>query len=490
MSNSPVNSDLTPALQRGGGASSARSGASRKGKSKVVPGPTYAEMRDPSLLPAALRKKARAALRKNEMDPINLYNIHWRDDDGRVRYVVLPRQITGVRAQIVVLLGRGFPSGSHKVGPAYSTLTEGEARGELMPGTKTILGPSTGNFGIGTAYVSTLKGYKSIVIMPDSMSAERYERIKKYGGALELTPGTESDVILTLEKTYELKRSPDKYTLAQFELMPNYRFHRHVTGAAALEAAREVGDGRIACFVSAPGSAGTLAAGDEIKSRFPDCSVVAMEPRECATLYDNSRGQHRIEGIGDKMVTLIHNVLTTDFICLVADNDCVMGLKVIQDGALAMDRALGLPAKHGMSLRGLFGISGVGNILAAIKMARFMDLSGRDTVVTVATDGFDRYPSVLTELGKRVGRMGDGMIDDRTLARWAHGVFQYQDADEILDVRGSRQKDRLFKQKADVWTKFGYTKQYLDGMKKIDFWEGEYAKLPEIDKEIKALRGS
>lgn len=459
------------------------------GRMSIVPGPTYGEMRDPRQIDSSVTRRARRALTENELDPVNLFNIHWYDQSGHVRYIVLPRELTGVNANILVLIGSGFPSGSHKVGPAYSTLIEGEIKGEIRPGEKTILGPSTGNFGIGTAYVSTLKGYRAIIIMPDSMSFERYERIRKYGGMLELTPGTESDVILTLEKTYELKKDPDNYTLAQFELLPNYRFHRYVTGAACLAAAREVGDGRIACFVSAPGSAGTLAAGDEIKSVFNDCSVVAMEPRQCATLYDNLRGQHRIEGIGDKMVTLIHNVLTTDYVCLVHDDDCLVGLKLLQDGARILERSFGVSAKVARSLVGIFGISGIGNILASIKMARYLDLSARETVVTVATDGFDRYPSVMVDLGKRMGRLGDGAIDDRLLARWGKDAFHGADAEEILDVRGSAQKDRLYKQKAQMWTRFGYSRAYLDQMKKMDFWEKEYKEIPAIDREIAALRG-
>ena len=137
---------------------------------------------------------------QNELDPINLFNITWKDAANKVRKVVLPPALTGIDANVVVMLGSGFPSGSHKVGPAYSTLIEGLVDGEIVPGEHTILGPSTGNFGIGTAYISKLLGFRAIVIMPDNMSKERYARIQKYGGELELTPGSESDVILTLEK--------------------------------------------------------------------------------------------------------------------------------------------------------------------------------------------------------------------------------------------------------------------------------------------------
>jgi len=172
--------------------------------------------------------------------------------------------------------------------------------------------------------------------MPDTMSRERRQRIRQYGAELDLTPGSESDVILTLERTHAHYASRKEYlVLAQFELLPNYRFHRVVTGDAALRTAAGYGDGRVAAFVAAPGSAGTLAAGDAIKARFPEAAVVALEPRECATLYRGGQGQHRIEGIGDKMVTLIHNLLTTDYVALIHDDDCVRGLKALRELQIA-----------------------------------------------------------------------------------------------------------------------------------------------------------
>ncbi|MCB0128876.1 MAG: pyridoxal-phosphate dependent enzyme, partial [Caldilineaceae bacterium] len=165
----------------------------------IVPGPTYAEMRNPLLLPPSLRDQATAA-RGDESNPRNLFNINWKETGDEVDKIVLPKALTGVQANIIVLSGRNFPSGSMKVGPAYATLAEEEAQRGLQPGAKSVIGPSTGNFGIGTAYIGMLKGYHAIVVMPDNMSQERYERIRGYEGALDLTPGTESDVILTLER--------------------------------------------------------------------------------------------------------------------------------------------------------------------------------------------------------------------------------------------------------------------------------------------------
>jgi cysteine synthase len=451
---------------------------------RTVWGPTYQEMFRPELLPPAIRGHALAAA-ANESDPYNLFNITWRGPDQRVRHIVLPRALTGVDANIVVLVGRCFPSGSHKVGPAYATLMEGELAGEVMPGVNTVIGPSTGNFGIGVAYISRLMGYPAVVIMPDGMSPERYQRIRQYRGDLDLTPGSESDVILVLQRTEEYKKDNRNKVLAQFELLPNYRFHRFVTGRSALEAAAQHGNGRVAAFVSAPGSAGTLAAGDEIKARFSDCSICALEPKECSTLFNNGRGTHRIEGIGDKMVTLIHNVLTTDYVALVHDEDCILGLELVERQGRLLERTLGLPAGQLAALAGVFGISGICNVLGAIRFARFLNLGPEDNVVTVATDGFDRYPSVLSELEDRSGPPAEAVLQG-----WFETVFRNYDLQAILDLRSPEQKRRLFGYKQHFWSEFGYSQTYLEGMQSQSFWDAESAKIEQVDRRLVEQRNA
>ncbi len=436
-------------------------------------------MLDPETLAEPVRSQPRGR-RADELDPANLFNITWRGARQRSPPRRAAQRADGRRGQHPGAGRPLFPSGSHKVGPAYSTLMEGELAGEIEPGASTMIGPSTGNFGIGMAYVSQLKGYPAIVIMPEGMSAERYKRIRQYGGDLDLTPGSESDVILVLERTEHYKKDPHNKILAQFELLPNYRFHRYVTGRSALEAAQSHGNGRVAAFVSAPGSAGTLAAGDEIKAQFPDAVVCALEPKECSTLFNNGRGTHRIEGIGDKMVTLIHNVLTTDYVGLIHDDDCVMGLELLEHQRPGVERMLGLPAGAWDNLAGLFGVSGICNMLGAIRLARFLKLGAGDNVVTIATDGFDRYPSVLANLKERVG--------EPLLDVWFQSIFRAWNAEEILDVRPRDQKERLFRYKEEVWTPFGYTQPYLEQMKSQSFWDAEFEKIQQIDRAVTKSR--
>jgi cysteine synthase len=449
---------------------------------KIPFGPNYDEMLNPAILDSQVRTKALKAFKEDELNPINLFNITWKNESNQVRKVVLPPALTGIDANIVVMLGYGFPSGSHKVGPAYSTLIEGMVDGEIIPGEHTILGPSTGNFGIGTAYISKLLGFKAIVIMPDNMSKERYERIRKYGGELELTPGSESDVILTLERTHEMMKNPKNKALAQFELFPNYRFHRHVTGNSAIEAVKGVGNGRIAGFTSAPGSAGTIAAGDQIKAMFPEAKIAALEPYECSTLANGGRGQHRIEGIGDKMCTLIHNVLNTDFVILIKDEETIQGLKIFHDGVDAL-AGLGVDRDFALGLRECFGPSGICNVLGAIKMAKFLRLGLGDNIVTVATDGFDRYNSVLEELGHRYLETAPFVLE-----RWAKDIFLGAQDDHVYDFRKAAGKEQLFNQKENDWLPFGYTKEFMDSMKEQSFWDEQYAKVKVYNEKISVLR--
>ena len=159
-------------------------------------------------------------------------------------------------------------------------------------------------------------------------------------------------------------------------------------------------------------------------------SFARWSRKECSTLFNNGRGTHRIEGIGDKMVTLIHNVLTTDYVTLIHDDDCVVGLELLECRQSLLERTLGMAEGSLRRLRGLFGISGICNILGAIRMARYLDLGPDDNVVTIATDGFDRYPSVLANLEDRMGP-----VPDRQAAAWFEKIFRGGDSRDILDVR-------------------------------------------------------
>ncbi|MBI2263988.1 MAG: pyridoxal-phosphate dependent enzyme [Armatimonadetes bacterium] len=452
---------------------------------EMIYGPTFEEMLNPETVEEKTRKAAEAALEKDPLHPVNLYNIHWKDSKGRIRCVVLPRELTGVEARIVVLSGRHFPTGSHKVGAAYSISMEKQLEREIVPGRDTLVWPSTGNYGIGGAWVGPRLGYDSLVVLPEMMSAERFEKIACYGARYIKTPGCESNVKEIYDKTKELKEDPKNRILNQFAEMGNYRFHYHVTGNSIIQMAGQIqnegiGKGKVAAFVSAMGSAGTIAAGDRIKQVFPDARTVGLEPIQCPTLYNNGFGGHDIQGIGDKHVTWIHNVHNMDALMCISDLQCKKGLQVFSEDA-GVDALLSYGISEGTakSLQGLFGISGICNVLGAIKTARFYELGKEEIVVTVATDSVDRYYSVLEDLAKEQGKMDKNEAKTRI-----QSIFHGAGLDWIQE--GTRNnRDRWHNLKYYTWVEqLGKTVEELNALKDPEFWLKEQERIKEIDRKL------
>ena len=458
--------------------------------SRAILGPTFDEMLHPTTIDPAVRAKAVASLHDDPLNPINLYNITWRGADNAIKYEVLPPELTGVTAPIVVLYGRDFPTGAHKVGAAYSVLAEMLLFGQVDVDKHTVVWPSTGNYGIGGAWVGGRVGAKSIVVLPEGMSRERFEQIERYGAVVIKTPGVESNVKEIYDKTWELKRDPNVRILNQFEVMGNYRFHYHVTGntivelAAALQA-EGVGAGRIAAYCSAMGSAGTIAAGDRVKQVFSDAKIVGLEPIQCPTLYNNGYGGHDIQGIGDKHVTWIHNVMNMDAIMCLDDIACKKGLQVLTDpaGQRVLAERYGIPADKVKRLSTIFGISGVCNVLGAIKTAKHYQLGADDVVVTICTDAIDRYHSVMEAMSQTYGA-----IDDARGMAYVESIFHGATTDWIKDGTPDMRR-QWHNLKYYTWVEQqGKTVEELDAQLDPDWWIHHQELVPEMDARIKEVR--
>jgi hypothetical protein len=144
---------------------------------------------------------------------------------------------------------------------------------------------------------------------------------------------------------------------------------------------------------------------------------------------------------------------------------------------------MGMDREFALGLRDLFGPSGICNVLGAIKLAKHLRLGPGDNVVTVATDGFDRYHSVLDDLNGRYLELAPAVLD-----RWAHDIFLKATDDHVFDFRKTAMKERLYKQKENDWVRFGYTKEFLDSLRSQEFWDAQYAKVREYNEKICALR--
>lgn len=457
----------------------------------MITGPTFEEMLHPDRIDPAIRAKALEMATKDPLDPINLFNITWRNPDGSIRYQVLPQELTGVEAPIVVLYSKDFPTGSHKVGAAYSVLVEKELFGEVDPATHTLVWPSTGNYGIGGAWVGCRMGFDSLVILPAEMSRERFERIESYGARYIKTPGSESNVKEIYDKCWELRRAdPNVRILNQFEVMGNYRFHYHVTGNTIVELAdilaqQGIGQGRIAAYTSAMGSAGTIAAGDRIKQAWPDHKIVGLEPIQCPTLYSNGYGAHDIQGIGDKHVTWIHNVLNMDAIICVDDIESKKGLQLLTEeaGWRTLTGRYGIDEASVQKMATIFGISGVCNVLGAIKTAKFYGMGKDDVIVTICTDAIDRYHSVMDSMTECYG-----VMDETEAAVRVESIFHGQRTDWFREGT-EHARQCWFNLKYYTWVEQqGMTVQQLDAQRDPEWWLQHQAMVADIDQRILAAR--
>ena len=459
----------------------------------MITGPTFEEMLHPETMNPAIRAEAVAALDADPLNPLNLYNITWRDPQNQICHIVLPRELTGVAAPIVLIIGKGFPSGSHKVGAAYSVLLEEQLMGEVDPAVHTLVWPSTGNYGIGGAFIGCRMEYDSVVVLPEAMSRERFDRISSYGARIIRTPGGESNVKEIYDEVKRLRGSDPKIrVLNQFEVMGNYRFHYHVTGNTLVELAAElasagIGAGKISAFVSAMGSAGTIAAGDRLKQVWPEHKIVGLEPIQCPTLFNNGYGAHEIQGIGDKHVTWIHNVFNMDALMAIDDMDALNGLRVLAEaaGREVLVKRYGLEEAMVAQLAHSLGISGICNIIGAIKTAKFYDLGEDDVVATVATDAFERYGSVMDHLRDTLGA-----LDEARAAAIVDGVYQRAGLDWIME--GSREaRERWHNLKYYTWVEQqGKTVSELDAQRDPAWWLGHQAQVAEIDRRLLAQRAA
>jgi cysteine synthase len=451
---------------------------------KYIVGPTFKEMLHPDTIPLKIRNKALEAKDRDPLDPINFFNITWKDSKNEIAYYVLPKKLTGVPCNIVVLYGKDFPTGSHKVGATYSILMEKVIRQEVDPFFHRLVWPSTGNYGIGGAWVGCRMGFDSLVILPELMSQERFDIIRSYGAQVIATPGCESNVKEIYDKAKELKHlDPDKVRiLNQFEEFGNYRFHYYVTGNTIIELVLKLqkvglGNGEVSSVVSSMGSSGTIACGDRIKEVFPNCKIIGSEPIQCPTLIQNGYGGHDIQGIGDKHVTWIHNVMNMDAMVAVDDIECKLGLQLLTDpvgkGYL---NTLGIAVEDTDKMASIFGISGVCNVLSAIKAAKYYEMTEEDTIVTIATDNIDRYHSVMDALDITFGKM-----DAVKAAVRYEKIFMGVKTDWLSEGTYEARK-RWHNLKYYTWVEQqGKTVEELNETKRQVFWKKQQQMVEETD---------
>ncbi len=459
--------------------------------------PTFAELADPTRIPKSV-EAALAEVDPDARDPRNLFRVHWHNSaDRRGRepvpaHVVLPQALTGVASPIIVLLGDRFPMiEAHKVLAAYGCLVPRLVSGQFDVGRHRAIWPSTGNYCRGGIAISRLLGCRGVAVLPEGMSDERFAWLKAWALAdddIIRTAGTESNVKEIYDKCAELEQDPENVIFNQFCEFGNHLAHYLLTGKAAsrafaaeAEAAKARGQElRLAAFVSATGSAGTIAAGDYLKDEH-GAKIVAVEALECPTMLYNGFGEHNIQGIGDKHIPYIHNVTNTDVAVAISDvSTDSLFLLFGTDAGRAELRARGISEQTIEDL-GHFGFSAICNMLAAIKTAKRLGLGADEAIVTVATDGAGLYTSELKKIEtKRFG----GDFDRASAAATYDQHLAAVDEDHTL-VLSARDRDRIFNLGYFTWVEQqGVELEDFERRRSQDFWVGLRELLPRWDQMI------
>lgn len=448
--------------------------------------PTYAQQKDPSLVPANVKEQLKG-VGLWDVHPRNLFRITWKNEPvarggsfGGVNYFELPSSLTGTEARIIALAGKWFPTGAHKVGAAFSCLVPRLVTGQFDPTTQKAVWPSTGNYCRGGAYDSAVLGCESIAILPEGMSRERFEWLSTIAGEVIATPGSESNVKEIFDKCWELRASgQDLMIFNQFEEFGNYLWHYEVTGHAMAEVLeRELGaKGNYRGVALTTGSAGTIGCGDYLKQVFPTSKIIASEALQCPTLLENGFGAHRIEGIGDKHVPWIHNVKNTDMIVAIDDHSVVNIMRLFNEPAgRAYLRRKGVP-ENVVSNLDLLGFSGIANVMSAVKFAKYYELGSNDVVLTVLTDSMELYGTRIQEYRQSFGEFSDFDAAE-TFARDLHG----ETTDHLLDLTYAERR-RVHNLKYFTWVEQqGRTYDELMAQwYNPDYWTGIQAQTAEID---------
>ena len=458
--------------------------------------PTFSELIDPPTIPAAARAGL-VGVAPDAPDARNLYRVHWHnaaDRRGTVavpEHVVLPTSITGVAAPIVVALGDRFPMiAAHKVLAAYACLVPRLVTGEFDPTTQRAVWPSTGNYCRGGVAISRILGCRGVAVLPEGMSRERFEWLEQWVVAPEdiiRTIGTESNVKEIYDACAILARDPANVILNQFSEYGNHLVHWAVTGRALERVMETLADAtpglRPAAFVSATGSAGTIGAGDWLKDRH-GTKIVAVEALECPTMLRNGFGEHNIQGIGDKHIPLIHNVMNTDLVVDISDRATDRLLVLFNtDAGRAFLAARDVPEVVLAALPS-FGVSSICNIVAAIKTAKQLDLGPEEAVVTVATDGAALY---LTELDKILPRDfpgGFGAVEAaETFGQYVLGAG----ADDLLELT-PLDRERIFNLGYYTWVEQqGTSFEHFVARHEQAFWRDLRASVPAWDDAIREM---
>ncbi|MBK7106346.1 MAG: pyridoxal-5-phosphate-dependent protein subunit beta [Ignavibacteriae bacterium] len=449
--------------------------------------PTFQQLKQPQSIPTEIQNKL-DNIDLQALHPLNLFRINWCNDSttgriGEINYLEIPKEITGVNARIIGLVGKFFPTGAHKVGATYGCLAPYLVTGRFNPEYHKAVWPSTGNYCRGGVFNSNLLSVHSVAILPEEMSKERFDWLRERTEEVYATPGCESNVKEIYDKCHELEAKSDEYLIFnQFDQFGNPIWHYEITGYTIEKLFNQIKkeNQRLSGYVSATGSAGTIAAGDYLRKVNPQIKILASEALQCPTLLMNGFGGHRIEGIGDKHIPWVHNVKNTDFIAAIDDEDPMRVLRLFNEPEGKEFLAQLGADKNVVEKLSYLGISSISNLLSSIKLAKYNEYNENDIIFTIFTDSKDMYDSRLIEMTEQLGEYSEKQAN----LDW-YGSIKKQSIDYLKELN-YYDKKTIHNLKYFTWVEQqGKTVEELNAQwYDENYWNERFSIVPTWDKLI------
>jgi len=382
------------------------------------------------------------------------YQLNWENLAGGVNRFILPKQITGVKNNIVLLLTDMFPTGSSNDPIAYYMLKQAIA--ELKVKNNTIEVCAVENAIPSFAWASSVLKIKCIIRTYQMTNEYWLKRAKDFGAEIELEGTTKKD----LQKIIQTHKNKSNF-ISMFESFAGYHYHYNVTGEWITKAVSGVGNSKVV-FTVYPASSGVLSgAGSFVKKSFPYSKTLVVESADLPTFYSGKKGSTNIDGLGSPFIPLCHNIIDTDYAMLVNNEEVLKPLRVFKTFSDKLMSEYSLQSKQIKPICNKISPAAIAGIIGALALSKQLYLSEEDNVVVLSENTTEPFEELLNEQH----------VQDVDAKHIIEEFFINPKFHHVLDVTGQRQRERLLKKKKDFWVgKMEKSDTLLERMRENDFW--------------------
>jgi hypothetical protein len=380
--------------------------------------------------------------------------INWRKPSGEISKIVLPKSIVGTKANVVVLSPDNFPTGSSNDGSAYFNVKYMIDNKRLQSNTLEVLAFDSAI--ISYAWACSVMGVKCIIKTPENTNLYWVKKAEGYGAKIEFEGVKISDA----SRIIDSNRKKTNF-ISDIQSPITYSYHASVTANAIVKAVEGSGNSKLVLLSYPVSSGGFSGAALVSKNSFPYSKNILIEPTSSPTFYSNKRTVNKSSGGGYGFIPYIHNIMGTDYVMLIEDDDAAKTLKCIENFGTKISTEFKIESKHTKQLVGKLSLSTIASIIGTITLADQLHLREDDNVVIIGEDYPAPYKDILK--AQEVEEMDVKSTIEETLLK---NNFR-----PIIDVTGQRQRERLFKKKNDFWLRRGADENTLEKMRDKGYWD-------------------